>query len=78
MDPEFLPRVYFAEINPDALIIRLIYWYSPPNPWNYFAFGETLNPTSRAPLDPIDRQRQKTSRVRSWPLTAWAMRHPTC
>ena len=55
MDPVFLPRVYCAEINPDALIIRLIYWYLPPNPWSRFAFGETINPTSRAPLGPIDQ-----------------------
>lgn len=43
MDPEFPPRVYFVDILPNAFIIRLTYWYSPPEAWECNAFGEKLN-----------------------------------
>lgn len=43
MDPEFPPRVYFTEFNPDSFNIRFLYWYTPPNLWQYYAFSEKVN-----------------------------------
>jgi len=43
MDPEFPPRVFFDEFGPEVFRIRFIYWYSPPNIWDFKAFGERLN-----------------------------------
>lgn len=43
MDPEFPPRVYFNEFNPDSFNIRIIYWYSPPKLWDYLAFCQKVN-----------------------------------
>ena len=43
MDHEYPPRVYFDEFNRDSLRIRIIYWYHPPNYWEYLAFSERLN-----------------------------------
>jgi MscS family membrane protein len=43
MDPEFPPRVYFKEFGPDAFIIQLTYWYTPPDLWEFLAFSERLN-----------------------------------
>ena len=43
MDPDFPPRVYFNEFNPDSFNIRIIYWYQPPNYWDFLAFSERLN-----------------------------------
>ena len=43
MDPVFPPRVFFNEINPKSFNIRMIYWYSPPNYWDFLAQSEKLN-----------------------------------
>lgn len=43
MDPDFPPRVYFTDFNPDAFNIRLIHWFAPPNLWQYYAFCEAVN-----------------------------------
>ena len=43
MDPEFPPRVYFNEFNPDSFNIRLTYWYTPTEIWKYDAFCEEVN-----------------------------------
>ncbi|MEW4529995.1 mechanosensitive ion channel family protein [Maioricimonas sp. JC845] len=43
LDPEFPPRVYFNEFNPDSFNIRIICWYSPPQLWDYYAFCEKIN-----------------------------------
>jgi MscS family membrane protein len=43
MDPEFPPRVYFNEFKDCALNLLVLYWYHPPNYWDFMAFGETLN-----------------------------------
>ena len=43
MDPEHRPRVFFDEFGPEVFRIRFIYWYSPPNYWDFKAFGEKLN-----------------------------------
>lgn len=43
MDPEFPPRVYFSGLNSDSLNLLMIYWYHPPDYWNYMAFTEKVN-----------------------------------
>ena len=43
MHPDFPPRVYFNEFNSDALNILALYWYHPPNYWDYLAFSEKFN-----------------------------------
>ncbi len=43
LDPDFPPQVYFNEFNPDSFNIRIVYWYSPPELWDYYAFCEQLN-----------------------------------
>ena len=43
MEPDFPPRVYFTEYNRDSLNLRMIYWYHPPNYWDFLAFSEGLN-----------------------------------
>ena len=43
MDAEFPPRVYFNEFNDCSLNIRAIYWYHPPNYWDFLAHSEKVN-----------------------------------
>ncbi len=43
MDPEFPPRVFFNEFNSDSLNILIIYWYHPPDYWNFMQFSEKVN-----------------------------------
>lgn len=43
MEPDFPPRVYLNEFNRDSLNIRMIYWYHPPDYWDYLAFGQRVN-----------------------------------
>ena len=43
MDPDFPPRVYFNDFNPDSFNIRVIYWYRPPKYWDFLAFSEQIN-----------------------------------
>jgi len=43
MDPELPPRVLFNEFKSDSLNIFVIYWYHPPEWWDYMAFSERLN-----------------------------------
>ncbi len=43
MDPEFPPRVFFTDFAATAFNIRVIYWYNPPNYWEFLAFGEKVN-----------------------------------
>ncbi len=43
MDPDFPPRVYFNEFNPDSFNVRIYYWYTPPDRWDYYAFCEKVN-----------------------------------
>ncbi len=43
MDPDYPPRVYFNEFNPDSFNIRIMYWYSPPDVWAWYAFTERVN-----------------------------------
>jgi MscS family membrane protein len=43
IDPEFPPRVFFNEFNSDSLNILVIYWYHPPNYWDFMEFSEKVN-----------------------------------
>jgi len=43
MNPEFLPRVFFNEFNSDSLNILVIYWYHPPDYWDFMRFSQKVN-----------------------------------
>ena len=43
MDPLHPPRVNFLDFGSEAFIIRIFYWYSPPNYWDYLDFSEKIN-----------------------------------
>ena len=43
MHEDFPPRVFFNDFNSDSLNIMVIYWYHPPNYWDYMAFSENFN-----------------------------------
>jgi MscS family membrane protein len=43
MDPELPPRVFFVDFLPAAFVVRVIYWYHPPERWAYYAFSEAFN-----------------------------------
>lgn len=43
MDEERPPRVFFNEFNSASLNLRGIYWYHPPNYWEFMAFSEMFN-----------------------------------
>lgn len=43
MNTERPPRVYFNEFNDTSLNIIMIYWYHPPNYWDFLAFNHKVN-----------------------------------
>jgi len=43
MNPDYPPRVFFSDYNPDSLNIRVIYWYFPADYWKYIDFSEKVN-----------------------------------
>ncbi|MGD8254418.1 MAG: mechanosensitive ion channel family protein [Syntrophobacterales bacterium] len=43
MEPDFPPRVYFNEFNPDSLNLLVLYWYHPPDYWSFLAFSQRVN-----------------------------------
>jgi len=43
MHPDFPPKVFFDEFNDVSLNIKLIYWYYPPEYWDFMAFSEKVN-----------------------------------
>lgn len=43
MDPELPPRVFFNDLNSDSLNLLMIYWYHPPDYWQYMEFTEKVN-----------------------------------
>ncbi len=43
MTADFPPRVVFNEFLDAALNILVIYWYSPPNHWDFMAFNQRIN-----------------------------------
>jgi MscS family membrane protein len=42
-DPDFPPRVFFSDIKRDAMNILVLYWYSPPNFWEYLEHANWVN-----------------------------------
>lgn len=43
MNHEYPPRVFFDNFNSDSLNILVIYWYHPPNYWDFMSFNEKVN-----------------------------------
>ena len=43
MDPAFPPRVYFHEFDAQSFIIRIMYWYTPADIWQFLAASEQIN-----------------------------------
>jgi len=43
MKPDFPPRVFFNDFNAASLNILAIYWYHPPDYWNFLAFSQAFN-----------------------------------
>jgi MscS family membrane protein len=43
MKADFPPRVFFTDFNSFSLNILVIYWYHPPDYWDYLAFSGKLN-----------------------------------
>jgi MscS family membrane protein len=43
MHPDFPPRVFFDEFNDASLNILVIYWYHPPDYWDFLAFSQKVN-----------------------------------
>ncbi len=43
MHEDFPPRVFFNDFNSASLNLRVIYWYHPPNYWDFMAFTEKFN-----------------------------------
>ncbi|MCF7816954.1 MAG: mechanosensitive ion channel family protein [Kiritimatiellales bacterium] len=43
MNANLPPRVFFTDFNDCSLNIRAIYWYHPPEYWDYLAFSEKVN-----------------------------------
>lgn len=40
---DYPPRAHFTEIFPDSLNLRFMYWYHPPDYWDFVRFSEHLN-----------------------------------
>ena len=43
MRPDFPPRVFFNDFNADSLNILVLYWFHPPDYWDYQAFSQKVN-----------------------------------
>jgi MscS family membrane protein len=43
MREEFPPRVFLRDLNEASIGIFMIYWYHPPNYWDFLAFSEKVN-----------------------------------
>ncbi len=43
MNPDLPPRVYFTSFGDFSLNIQMIYWYHPPEYWDYLAFAQRVN-----------------------------------
>jgi MscS family membrane protein len=41
--PGFPPRVYFNELNADSLNLLVLYWYHPPEYWDYLEHATWIN-----------------------------------
>lgn len=40
---DFLPRVYFNDLNADSLNLMVIYWFDPPDYWDYLEHATWVN-----------------------------------
>ncbi|MGI9519045.1 MAG: mechanosensitive ion channel family protein [Pirellulaceae bacterium] len=43
MDPNFPPRVFFAEFDSESFDIQMMYWYSPADVHGFLEFSEQVN-----------------------------------
>lgn len=43
LNPDFPPRVWLSEFARDHLELKLIYWYHPPDYWDYTAHADRVN-----------------------------------
>jgi MscS family membrane protein len=43
MDAKYPPRVFFDDISASSFRIQYLYWYTPPEYWQFKAFTEKLN-----------------------------------
>jgi MscS family membrane protein len=43
MNPDFPPRAWISEFADDHVELRMIYWYHPPNYWDFTAHADKLN-----------------------------------
>lgn len=43
LDPGKPPRVYFSDFDEESLVVKAMYWFAPPEYWDFMAFGERLN-----------------------------------
>ncbi|WP_372795695.1 mechanosensitive ion channel family protein [Pontiella sp.] len=43
MTPEFPPRAWLSEFGSDHLELKMIYWYHPPNYWDFTAHADRVN-----------------------------------
>jgi len=43
MREDFPPRIFFNDLGSYSLNIMVIYWYHPPNYWDFMAFSERFN-----------------------------------
>jgi MscS family membrane protein len=41
--PDFPPRVYFNDLNADSLNLLVLYWYHPPEYWEYLEHATWVN-----------------------------------
>ncbi len=41
--PDFPPRVFLDEFNEDSLNLKVLYWYHPPNYWDFLALSQQVN-----------------------------------
>jgi len=43
MEADFPPRVFYTDIHPDSLNLRFVYWYHPPEYWDFLEFSQGVN-----------------------------------
>jgi len=43
MHPDFPPRIYFNDFNAASLNILVIYWFAPPEYWEFLEFDQAFN-----------------------------------
>ncbi len=43
MEEDYPPRVNFLDFGAESFIIRIFYWYNPPDYWKYLEFSEKVN-----------------------------------